>query len=289
MNIPSTLPDHLSPAQAESIHNLFIEMEILPISSLFYQADEHKVITPNRQIPDDFIYVPYKGNLLCKIEGEKKVMGPGDFMMVTANKKHDVVMAEGTKNYEVFALHMHALDGIGNRFFNRFDSPFGKLSDTKLWMERLSTTTHLMGKADDVSNEVFSQTIKWLLYEQLIAGNKFKKLPQKIDQRISLLLGAIRKDCSLNWEVTTMASHCHLSVSRFRELFGKSTGISPKKYIQRIRLSHARSLLATHPSLSVENIANQVGIGEPHYFHAIYKEMFGETPKKSRSNLSKEH
>ena len=58
---------------------------------------------------------------------------------------------------------------------------------------------------------------------------------------------------------------------------------TPKKYVQKVRLSYARSLLATEPSLTVEQVANRVGIPDAHYFHAIYRQAFGETPKKRRA------
>ncbi len=281
MNRPSSLPDHLDESQRSSINNLFLEVELLPISALFYEADEHKVISRNRTIPDDFIYILKKGKLVCHLENETKEIGPGEFMMIEAGKKHGVTMANNIKNYEVFALHMHAIDSIGERFFKRLSSPFGRLSNNKMWFDKLATLVHLMGKSDALSIEFFNQNVKWLLYEQFMQGIQFKELPQRIDIRIAHLLGEFRTDCSKEWTVMSMANDCHLSVSRFRELFVQSTGTSPKKYIQKTRLSQARSLLATNVSLSVEEIAHKVGISDAHYFHAIYKEMFGETPKKS--------
>jgi AraC-like DNA-binding protein len=280
MNIPTTLPDYLTDAQRQSIRDLFTEVEILPISCLLYEADEQRVIGGNRQIPDDFIYAPKRSRLVCTVEGETREIGPGEFMMVTADAIHGVTLADGFDSYEVFALHMHAIDGRGHRFFERLNSPFGVLANYEQWFEKFAACTHLMGRLDDVAVTYFQHTLTWLLYEQLLGGNPLQQLPQKMDDRISRLLGRVRLDCAQEWTVTSMAKICHLSISRFRELFGQNTSTSPKKYIQKTRLSHARSLLATDPSLSVEEVANRVGISDAHYFHAIYRKQFGETPKK---------
>jgi AraC-like DNA-binding protein len=51
--------------------------------------------------------------------------------------------------------------------------------------------------------------------------------------------------------------------------------------LQNVRLSLARSLLVTMPELTVVQVADKVGISDPHYFHAVYKNRFGETPKNS--------
>ena len=282
MNIPSSLPDHLDKSQRDALKNIFVDMEILPISGLLFYADEQRVIHRKRVLPDDFLYIPKKGRLVCTVEKRTQEIGPGEFMIVEAGKPHGVTMAEGVKSYEVFALHMHAIDGAGHRFLKRVPSPFGTLLHKKMWFDKLATLVHLMGRSEDVSIEYFNETVKWLLYEQCMQGIQYRELPQKIDSRISELLSILRKKYTKNWTVTDMAKQCHLSTSRFRELFVQSTGETPKRYIQGIKLSQARSLLATKSSLSVEEVAAQVGISDAHYFHAIYKEWFGETPKKRR-------
>jgi len=123
-----------------------------------------------------------------------------------------------------------------------------------------------------------------LMVDQILRGHTLQELATKTDQRITLLLGNLRMYPAKVCTVTEMARHCNLSVSRFRELFAETTGTSPKKYLQNLRLSLARSLLMTNPLLTVEQVADHVGISDAHYFHAIYKEHFGETPKKCYPN-----
>lgn len=282
MNTASSLPEYLSEEQGKAITDLLQGAEILPLSCLFYRADEHKVISRNRKIPDDFIYLPMLGALDCTVGSERKVIYPGEFMMVPAGRRHGVVMAEGVEYYEVYALHMHFYTDTHHRFLEQFVSSFGRLSDLENWRERLAVCTCLMGAHPEAGARCMEQLVTWLVVEQILSSTSMQSLPAKTDQRITRLLGAIRRDVADNWTVTRMGEFCHLSVSRFRELFSACTGVSPKKYVQRIRLAHARSLLSTNPTMSVEEVARSVGFPDAHYFHAVYREMFGETPRKRR-------
>ena len=279
MNNASSLPDYLSDAQRAAIADVLTGLEVLPISCLFHRADEHRCISRRRTIPDDFLYILVKGALDCTIGDESRTMHPGEFFMVPVGRPHEATMAEGTESYEVFALHMHIYDETQHRFFERFDSAFGRVRDLDTWVEKLSACACLMGVAPGIGGLYMQQIVTQLLLGHLLQENPISELPMQMDQRIQRVLAMIRRQPEVPWTVTSMAKESHLSVSRFRELFGAFTGTSPKKYIQRIRLARARSLIATMPSLTVQNVADQVGIPDAHYFHAIYKATFGETPR----------
>jgi AraC-like DNA-binding protein len=281
MNIASTLPDDLSESQAKAIGDLIGRLEFLPVSCLFCRGDEARVIRPNRVIPDDFIYLPAKGALDCTVAGEHRMIKPGEFMMVPAGQPHGVTMANGVDCYEVFALHMHLYDETRHRFLRKLGSSFGSVSDLDAWIARLSACTCLMGRSPEQGGAYMKNLVVALLIEQILRGRTLESLPEQTDQRIVRLLAQIIRKPAEDLSVTHMAKVCHLSVSRFRQLFTAITGSSPKRYVQRVRLSLARSMLATMPALTVEQVAAEVGISDAHHFHAIYKSMFGETPRRS--------
>jgi transcriptional regulator GlxA family with amidase domain len=189
-------------------------------------------------------------------------------------------MAEGIKDYSVYALHMHLYDESRYRFLKTLDSPFGSVSDLDAWIARLAACTCLMGRSPEAGAEYMEELVTGLLIEQVLGGLQLRDLPAKMDDRIARLLGTIRRRPAEAWSVTRMAESCNLSVSRFRQLFVACTSTSPKKHVQRVRLSLARSLLVTKPDLTVEQVADKVGISDARYFHAIYKARFGETPRQ---------
>jgi len=281
MNKPSALPDYLSEAQCRAIGQIVGGLEFLPLSILFWRHDRDlQGISPNRVIPDDFFYILTKGTLDCRVGDHQRRITAGEFIMIPAGVQHSVEMPDDIDAFEVYSLHMHLYDETHHRFLKKLDSPFGALSDPDAWVARLSACTCLMGRSPEAGGAYMEQLVGELLIEQLLQGCKVQEFPVEIDNRIAGLLQWVRREPARAWTVAGMAESCHLSVSRFRELFATTTGSSPKKYVQKVRLSLARSLLMTKPALTVEHVAEQVGISDAHYFHAIYKKRFGETPRQ---------
>lgn len=281
MNTPSALPKYLSEEQVHAIEELIGTLEILPLSCLFWRHDRNlRGIRQNRSIPDDFFYILTMGTLDCVVGGEARRIEAGEFVMVPAGVRHSLTPAEGVDRFDVYSLHMHLYDATRHRFLQKLKSPFGSLSDLEGWTSRLSVCTCMMGRNPEVGGALMVQLVSLLLMETIWGGQGLRELPTEIDPRLQGLLAEIRVSPSACWTVARMAEYCHLSVSRFRELFVATTGTSPKKYVQKVRLSLARSLLMTQPELTVEQVAGRVGISDAHYFHAIYKERFAETPRQ---------
>lgn len=57
------------------------------------------------------------------------------------------------------------------------------------------------------------------------------------------------------------------------------TGQTPADYIRTLRMNRAAEMLREE-TISVAEVAYQVGISEPHYFTRIFKQQFGISPKK---------
>lgn len=67
---------------------------------------------------------------------------------------------------------------------------------------------------------------------------------------------------------------------RFQETFGDP----PKVYLQKLRLNAARRLLEAD-QLSVDQVATQVGYGDPAFFRTLFKRYVGMTPSRYRENF----
>jgi len=81
-------------------------------------------------------------------------------------------------------------------------------------------------------------------------------------------------------EKITLRKLCHesfLGPSRFSEVFRRSTGCSPIKYLNRYRLEKARIILA-YAELSVKEVADHLGFESIHYFSRAFKKHFGCNP-----------
>jgi transcriptional regulator GlxA family with amidase domain len=59
-------------------------------------------------------------------------------------------------------------------------------------------------------------------------------------------------------------------------------GVSPMQYLREVRLSRARALLQTDPTLTVQQVANRVGYNHAQKFHMAYRQAYGETPRTTK-------
>lgn len=73
-----------------------------------------------------------------------------------------------------------------------------------------------------------------------------------------------------------------MGYSNFRRVFREYTGFSPAKYIQEVRFNKAKEAL-TNSSMSVKEIAFQMGFDNYEYFFTAFKRMSGMTPAEYRA------
>ena len=78
-----------------------------------------------------------------------------------------------------------------------------------------------------------------------------------------------------------VASRLNLSTSRFRHLFKKEVGISPKHYVLLLRLQWAKNLLE-NSHLQVKEVTAAVGVNDVSHFVRSYKAVYQQTPSQAR-------
>jgi AraC-like DNA-binding protein len=103
------------------------------------------------------------------------------------------------------------------------------------------------------------------------------------DPRIQLAITLLRKDAfAPGFRINGIAAKLHISSSHLRHLFKKELGMPPKRYVNALRLSKARELLA-NTLLSVKEVMAAVGFADLSHFVRDYKTQFGETPSQTRA------
>ncbi len=88
------------------------------------------------------------------------------------------------------------------------------------------------------------------------------------------------------------ARYLHISPQHLSRIFRQETGITFMEYLTRVRLSHARELLAGS-TLKIYEVAERTGYSNQHYFSNAFKKVIGVSPleyrrQKSTSQLSSE-
>ena len=115
----------------------------------------------------------------------------------------------------------------------------------------------------------FQSQFSDLLKMQATYGTGFGDLAVWIQDRIAQRV-----------DVSTLAARTGLSERTFYRKFVKSTGQTPAKFVEMLRLDAARSLLSTE--LPLKTIAARIGMGSEHRLMAAFRRRFGVTPSTFR-------
>lgn len=86
-------------------------------------------------------------------------------------------------------------------------------------------------------------------------------------------------------DLSDFARRCGVSESRFRHIFKDYTGVSAHGFLIKIRLKRAVYLLR-HTTLSVSEIAREVGYEDGFYFSRLFKKRYGASPLNFRAKRS---
>jgi AraC family transcriptional regulator of arabinose operon len=109
-----------------------------------------------------------------------------------------------------------------------------------------------------------------------------------IDPRVRKVMESICQDSAAPFAEERWARSVGLSGSRLRHLFGRQVGKSIRDFQEEQRLEKAGQLLA-HSSLTIAEIADNVGFFSPFYFSLRFKKKTGENPRGFRRRLQEEN
>ena len=102
---------------------------------------------------------------------------------------------------------------------------------------------------------------------------------------IPAFVGMVERFCHLNLArpigVEDMARVARMSRFHFSRLFKKARGVSPGRYLAKIRLDMAMRLL-TSTDLTLEEIAGPCGFGDANYLCKVFRISCGVSPGRFR-------
>lgn len=82
------------------------------------------------------------------------------------------------------------------------------------------------------------------------------------------------------FRVDRLHAQCGISDTYFRKIFKSRFGMTPKEYVLKERLSHARSIIESGDFGSIREVAEMVGFSDALYFGKAFKSLFGMPPSK---------
>ncbi|WP_244816805.1 AraC family transcriptional regulator [Caballeronia sp. Lep1P3] len=93
----------------------------------------------------------------------------------------------------------------------------------------------------------------------------------------------LRAHLSEPLRVADLAAHCGFGMRRFHQLFNEAFGETPHRYLHRLRLDAALTLLAD-PRASLSDIALDIGFADQSAFTHAFSKRFGMAPGQWRNS-----
>ena len=121
------------------------------------------------------------------------------------------------------------------------------------------------------------------LYRLILLSRDLK--PLQADQ-ISEAIVYIHEHIDEPIALEDAAASCGLSLSRFKSKFKEETGITPRAFINYIKITRSKQLL--QEGFSVTEVSDILSFDTPNYFATLFKKYTGKTPSQYRSGFSGE-
>jgi AraC family transcriptional regulator len=107
--------------------------------------------------------------------------------------------------------------------------------------------------------------------------------PRAVPSGIYRAVQSLETGFASDFSLTELAAQAQLSRSHFAQAFRQLTGHTPHQYFLRVRLSHARKLLAQeNPAMSLTEIAMACGFFDQAHMTRHFRRFFGTTPMAFR-------
>lgn len=281
------LENEIPTEKTQALRTLFVECQIHVISCLYWKNRAPWEIEW-RTCPDSLLLFPMSGGFQATLKGAAFPVKPGSFLMIPENAGHRLEILSSSRQLLQFSLHCQIHDRWGRPILSRFPSALGRLPSLEVWKRNLAELTSILNKDAELGQARGMILIRELLAAQWDLGIRMEPLPEARDPRVSLVLQIMKRDLALpSLSVESLASEVHLTPMRLRTLFTRDTGMSPKRFLNTLRLREAARLLCQSEN-RIKEIAADCGFASDHYFHLVFRQAFGCTPTNYRRKLLRE-
>lgn len=244
---------------------------------LAHERLDNSVVTPVQPRYFEFYCIAHLfdggGRYWTPAAGER-IMKPGQYVMTTPRFVHFYGHYNGPFIEDTICFTGPIADGLFK---------LGVIKPGLFSMGRARRLMHIQDLSLDpaVDSQIAANLALQNLLVELYMENK-RSLPVDSDSGISLLVEELKNTQSKWWTVGEMADFCNLSEPQFRRVFRAHTGMSPKNYIDRLKVQQAaEKLIATDEAVAA--VAEGFGYLDPFHFSRRFKQLMGLAPAEYRA------
>ena len=216
------------------------------------------------------------GEGVITLDKEKFRVDEGTLIIVAPETKHDQATIKKLKTLFV----VFEVDPV---FFN-YSSRILDVSQDK-WIKQLML---IICELSESMNYKYCDGIIHSLLERIIDVEKLQQQNQSKNMHVALAkaVAYIDEHFAKPIDFNDISHIAGASKSYLKALFVKEFGVPPSKYIQNIRMGHARKILQ-NPYLYVEDVAEQCGYSDANYFSRAFRKIHNCTPSEYKDFIKK--
>lgn len=156
----------------------------------------------------------------------------------------------------------------------------------------LSYTNNMQGRfkalfeAFAKNDELREFDLALLLERLFIEASRGIKNAQSEQIPLSKSIRHINENYTSDIKIGTLAKMENMCMTSYNLAFKEQMGIPPTKYILKLRMEHAASLLVEGCDLSVGEVARASGYGDINFFSRTFKSYVGVSPSEYRKRMN---
>ena len=224
-----------------------------------------------------------RGEGCFRYDGVEHRLKPGQAFFCNA---HDPKMAyyyppEGTKAYELFFCVFSG----DLELLEEFAENYGRVFDIALKSPAIQQFLDYRIRAGDHRRLIQGSQSQSIRMASLLLCEMVKSQEEKESTGQSPLIEKaqtyIFEHIEEKIKVLHLAQRLEISPAHLSRVFKEEIGLAPQKYIDQLRMQHAKQIVQTTP-MSIKEISFQMGFDSPAHFNRSFKRIHGVTPGQVR-------
>ena len=246
------------------------------------------------------------GSIEYYVENEHFTLSAGQGILKNANVLHMAEPAQNTPGAEMFSVIMDAqfIAPARSVIYQKYVAPlersqrlrFLPLSPEEPWQRSILETlreAYRLSQAEEGAYELHIHRLMCEIWQTLSENaHRVPERPltaaERTDQvRIKQMIGYIQAHFREKLTLDDIAAQANISRSSCLNCFRRVLGMSPMEYVIGQRVERALHLLDSR-DLSVAEISDLCGFGDPSYFGKAFRKRTGLTPSGYRERRAQE-
>jgi AraC-like DNA-binding protein len=206
------------------------------------------------------------------MDGVLYKLEPGKSFLFPANRYITYSCPEKFSLYW-FHFHVKMFDSID--LLDHFECPYELPTENETFTEDLYKKLFEMDVSDNAQKDFVMPAIIQMLAAPFLSRGNFNKNGNVL-LKLEPALKYIEKNISIPIRIAELAEQCDLEESYFADLFSKTIGIPPAKYVTKRKVEIAKSLLTI--GTKIEETSRKLGFYDSAHFSRTFKKLTGMNP-----------